>query len=400
MRSRFWIIPLALTVLSWTVLSCTPHYRWRNLRDEIATVRKTRSVPPLPGGYRDFPGAVHVHTELSRDSRGKLEAIVDAIRSSDGAFVITTDHHQPHVYERGFDGWKDGVLIVRGSEIIKGCRGTTGAGCNSLLVLGMDDYLDPKGLTMEEVIGRVRSAGGLAVAAHPDGFVDWQAPIDGMEIYDILDDAAENKWMFPKWVFDILYSYRLFRDEVFLSILDPPNRGLRQWDRLTETRRVFAVAGNDAHQNLRWAGHQVDPYELTLRFVRTHVLAPFIANKNELLRAIASGHAYVSFDGLADAGGFAVWAENGDSGGTDDPVGIMGDEVSFRPGLRIRVQTPLEGRIRIIRNGVQTEETVSRGMSHSVSRPGVYRVEVFLKIRDRWRPWIYSNPLYVREASA
>jgi predicted metal-dependent phosphoesterase TrpH len=363
-------------------------------------VRQTRSVPSLPGGYRDFPGDIHVHTELSKDSRGKLEEIVEAVRASGGAFVITTDHHQPSVYERGFDGWKEGILIVRGSEIIKGCRGITGAGCNSLLVIGLDDYLDPKGLTMEEVIGRVRSSGGLAIAAHPDGFVDWQAPVDGMEIYDILDDAAENKWLFPKWAFDVLYSYRLFRDEVFLSILDPPARGLRRWDRLTETRRVVAVAGNDAHQNLRWAGRQIDPYGLTLRFVRTHVLAPALADKADLLRSIASGHAYVSFDGLADAGGFAVWAEDGEPDGTGIPAGIMGDEMPLRPGLRIRVQAPLEGRIRVIRNGVKMEETVSRGTVIPVSEPGVYRVEVSLKIRGCWRPWIYSNPIYVREASS
>jgi len=31
-----------------------------------------------------------------------------------------------------------------------------------------------------------------------------------------------------------------------------------------------------------------------------------------------------------------------------------------------------------------------------VDRPGVYRIEVSLRVVDRWLPWIFSNPIYVR----
>jgi predicted metal-dependent phosphoesterase TrpH len=396
MRSKKLIPSLAVVALSWTALSCTPHYKWQQLRNDIASIRDSRSISSLPGGYRDFPGAIHVHTELSGDSHGTLEAIAEATRMTDGVFVITTDHHRPKVYEKGFEGWKDGVLFVRGSEIIKGCKGITGAGCNSLLVLGVDRYIDPKEISMREVIEQIHASGGLAIAAHPDGFVDWDTPIDGMEIYDILDDAAEKEWKYPKWVFDVLYSYRPYRDEVFSSILDPPVRGVRKYDGLTATRRVVAVAGNDAHQNVRWAGRQIDPYSLSLRFVRTHVLSPTLTNKTDLLRAIASGHAYISFDGVVDGSGFGFWAEDAEPDGSSYAVKIMGDEVPLRTGLRLRIQIPAEGKIRVVRNGTKAEETISRGLTVPVKETGVDRVEVLLKIRGRWWPWIYSNPIYVR----
>ena len=37
-----------------------------------------------------------------------------------------------------------------------------------------------------------------------------------------------------------------------------------------------------------------------------------------------------------------------------------------------------------------------RELLHPVDRPGVYRIEVSLRVVDRWRPWIFSNPIYVR----
>ena len=346
----------------------------------------------LPKPYLDFPGTIHVHTVLSHDSEGTIDEIVEASLKAGSRYVITTDHHQPKVYQRGFGGWFNEVLIIRGSEIIKGCRGTTGAGCNSLLVLGLDEYLDEKDLTMMEVVREVKARGGIALAAHPSGYVDWSAPIDGMEIYDILDDAVDKKWKYPKWFFDILYSYNRYPHEVFLSILDPDEKGLSKWDELTQTRRIVAIAGNDAHQNVRFLGKQIDPYDLSLRFVRTHLLAPTL-NEASLLDALVSGHAYVSFDILSDATGFGFWAEDG------KVRGIMGDEMKLFPGLKLKVQTPLHAKIKVIRDGESFFTNEGQRWTLSIHQPGVYRVEVQLKIRNRWRPWIYSNPVYVRERS-
>lgn len=322
-----------------------------------------------------------------------MDEIVEASRQAGSAFVIMTDHHKPKVYNRGFEGFFEEVLVIRGSEIIKGCRGRTGDTCNSILVLGVKEYIDPKNLSMEQVIEEIRRRGGLAFAAHPHGFVDWDTDIDGMEIYDILDDAVDRKWKYPKYFFDVLYSFRKFPDEVFLSILDPPQQGIRKWDELTQQRRIVAIAGNDAHQNFRFAGRQIDPYNLTLRFVRTHILALSLTEQ-EVLAALAAGHVYLSFDILADATGFGFWAES------DRVLGIMGDEVEWTQGLKLKVQMPLAGRIQIIKDGLPFKKATARQFTLPVEEPGVYRVEVSLPIHGHWWPWITSNPIYVREQNA
>jgi hypothetical protein len=318
-----------------------------------------------------------------------MDEIVEASRRAGSAFVIMTDHHSSKVYSRGFEGLFEDVLVIRGSEIIKGCRGRTGDTCNSLLVLGVKDYIHHKTLTMSQVVDKVKKRGGLAIAAHPNGFVDWHTDIDGMEIYDILDDAVDHRWKFAKYFFDVLYSFNRYPDEVFLSILDRPEQALQKWDELTQKRRIVAIAGNDAHQNIRFSGKQIDPYSLTLRFVRTHVLAPSLGER-EILSALAAGHAYVSFDILADATGFGFWAES------DRVLGIMGDEVEWAEGLTLKLQTPIAGKIVVMKDGRLFKKATAQKLTLPVEEPGVYRVEVSLPIRGEWWPWIYSNPIYVR----
>lgn len=383
------LVPAVLVAL--TLASCTPHVVLENLRRELETLADARRALSLPEPFQDFAGAIHVHTELSHDSEGTLEEIAAASRAAGSSFVITTDHHHPRVYERGFRGWLDGVLFVRGSEITKECRGPTGAGCNSLLVLGLDEPVERHSIPMEQVIRDVKARGGLAFAAHPDGFRNWDSPIDGMEVYDILDDAAESRWKWPKWFLDVLYSYPEYRREVFLDILDPPRRGLERFDEITRTRRITAIAGNDSHQNLKFRGFVADPYDVTLRFVRTHVLAPTL-DEEHLLSALVAGRAYFSFDGLVDATGFGYWAQDGGL------AGVMGDEVLETPTLVLRVQTPLPGRIRVVRGGQVVREADGTDLYLAPSGPGAYRVEVSLFVAHRWWPWIYSNPIYVREA--
>ena len=50
----------------------------------------------------------------------------------------------------------------------------------------------------------------------------------------------------------------------------------------------------------------------------------------------------------------------------------------------------------LLRDGVPIRREEGRLLRHGVDRPGVYRVEVSLRVVDRWRPWIFANPIYVR----
>jgi hypothetical protein len=43
-------------------------------------------------------------------------------------------------------------------------------------------------------------------------------------------------------------------------------------------------------------------------------------------------------------------------------------------------------------------EEIDQDLTGGVSEPGVYRVEAYLRVLGKYRPWIFSNPIYVTKA--
>jgi len=368
---------------------CTPQYRLQSLQLELAE-RPAEGPPAGLEGYQDLRGAIHVHSYLSHDSEGTHEEIVRSAQEAGLDFIIMTDHDHPEIFREGMQGRYEDVLVIRGMEMIKGCRGTADL-CASLLAVGIRDYFDHRPLTFQQVIDEVHRQGGLAIVAHPRGWREWSLDgMTGIEIYDILDDVMDKKWKFPKFFLDILYSYRKYPDEVFISIQDQPRWHLDKWDELTQTRKIVGIAGNDSHQNVRVMGRQLDPYLSCFRFVSPHILALKL-DEETILSALKEGHAYVAFDLLSDATGFGfALTDQGKSW-------LMGEEVRFGPGQTLTVRLPQQGRIVLIRDGQEVNRCGGCSeLSLPVEGPGVYRVEAFLRIQNRWRPWIFSNPIYVR----
>lgn len=369
--------------------SCTPHHRLESLRTALAELQSQRS--PVMGleGTKDFRGVIHVHSYLSHDSEGGPEEIIQGAKEAGLNFIIMTDHDTPQIFTQGMQGWHQGILIIRGMEIIKGCHGAADR-CTSLLAIGLAGYFDHRPLTFQQVLDEVHRQGGVAIVAHPRGWRDWTLEgITGIEIYDILDDAMDKKWKFPKYFFDILYSYNEYPDEIFLSIQDRPVWHLKKWDQLTQERKMVGIAGNDAHQNVKVMGRRLDPYSLSFHYVTTHILAPQL-DEPSVMSALRAGHAYVAFDLLSDATGFLFVG----SGGSHQAV--MGDQFLYTPGQILTARLPSAGLIIVIKDGQPFRQCYCHHYSIPVEGPGVYRVEVFLKVQNRWRPWIFSNPIYVR----
>ncbi len=74
----------------------------------------------------------------------------------------------------------------------------------------------------------------------------------------------------------------------------------------------------------------------------------------------------------------------------------MGDEVTFAPGQRLVARFPVTCQIRLMSGGKMLGEKTGDHFEHVVAAPGVYRVEGWLDVAGERRPWIYSNPIYVR----
>jgi hypothetical protein len=136
----------------------------------------------------------------------------------------------------------------------------------------------------------------------------------------------------------------------------------------------------------------IDPYERSFWNSSTHVLAPKL-DEPTLRAALKAGHAYVAHDWMCEATGFRFDAVSADG----QPVGIMGDEVNFADGLKLRAQFPLACQTRLLRDGVQVAVTAGKaGAEFPVKEPGVYRLEAWLTVDGEPRPWIFANPIYVR----
>jgi len=75
----------------------------------------------------------------------------------------------------------------------------------------------------------------------------------------------------------------------------------------------------------------------------------------------------------------------------------MGEEAPFPGEGEIRVHLPQGGEIRLIKDGVLLLTWNGRDALCRVGEKGVYRVEAYLKVPFfGWRPWIFSNPIYLR----
>jgi hypothetical protein len=264
------------------------------------------------------------------------------------------------------------------------------------LAFGFRDSLVPdehNGWDFEKLFATVRAQGGLSVIAHPRGLpdVEYFQHADGMEIYDIADAMREKIIDAPRQLLEFALSAADYPEEILLPLVERVNWPLVRWDALTRNRRVLGIMGNDAHQNIRAFGRQIDRYDLIFRVLNMHVLAASLTEES-IIAALREGRCFASFGLLADASGFQFRARGVLNGAQR---ALMGEVLKLEPGLVLEVQSPIPAAIILMRDGVPIRREEGRLLRHGVDRPGVYRVEVSLMVVDRWRPWIFANPIYV-----
>jgi len=401
-RRRFLQTSLALGLgTMWPAAGgCSHQPSLQAIHDALDSLRNQRvTLPPL-AGHREFRGVVHAHTGLSHDSTGTVEELLSAARSAKLDFLVTTDHYTPRIFTEGLQGSHGAVLVVRGVEVALGCTRQGGLlrRCASVLAIGLREPLKPRPdgqWDWDDLFRTIRGQGALAVIAHPRGMMNssYYRYADGMEIYDLADTMRERLVDVPRYLLDLALDRTEHREELFMQlVVERSNWNLVAWDRFLQTRRFVGLGGNDAHQSLSVMGLHLDPYDLVFRAVNTHVLAPSLSPKN-LVEALRAGRCFTAFNLLADGAGFQFVVRDGDGGSV---VGLMGDEVPMEDGLVLVAQSPIPGVLELLRDGVPIRRLEGRNLRYAVDRPGVYRMEVSLQVVDRRRPWIFSNPIYVR----
>lgn len=322
----------------------------------------------MPVPFQDIRGVFHVHSAWGGHSLGTCADIAAAARMADCQFVFMTEHAGPG---EGSCPGEEGLVFISGRE-----------------------HQEEGKALLEDNLGRFQVGESATSAADLAG-------LDGMEIFNLHESAREN----DDWYRRLLAAYhQLFLTHLFpFHLWEPDIARLRLWDEILKQREITGVGGTDAHQNIGLilqtaAGQpvfrvQVDPYEESFRFVTTHVLLPQGASPTEdaILEALRRGAAYVAFEKIAPSDGFSFHAVEG---GRRLP---MGSQVGKQAALVL--QAPLPSEFRLVHNGAVVQRMTGISFQIDDLKSGFYRVEIFPIDPPPLlasRPWIISNPIFVR----
>jgi hypothetical protein len=392
---------------------------------------RRRSLPPAKAGLTDFRCNFHAHAEDSAHTGGTRPEMLAAAMRVGVNGIFLSDHFRP---PRDFmDSWRfktNGVLFVPGSE----ARG--------FLISPMASVFGRMELPATELAKLVTAGDGLAFLSHieerPDHCMEG---LTGLEIYNRHYDAKRDlpgllqlamRLTDQREVAELEDLVRLYPAEMLAAQVRYADTYLDKWDAETKTRRLTGVGANDCHHNqvmivkvvdednvlvgtivdkdeqmravssnLRPSIRRLtrgrkpgdiavrldfDPYHQALLCVCTHVFAPELTEA-ALRTAVKAGRVYVSHDWMADPTGFSFEDEFGK---------FMGDEFRFQLCRGLRARIPVPGMIRLLCSGEELARTTGTELRYLPTTPGVYRVEAWLEIGGEWRPWIYSNPIYLR----
>ena len=394
-------------------------------------------IPPLPG-LNDYRCILHAHAEDSDHTGGTLpEMLADAKKAGISAILLTDHYRPPRDFIDGrWRGMKDGVLFIPGSEV-RGC-----------LVYPESSVLSKMQEPFPSFLKSVTAGEGMIFLSHIEERADHPMEgFTGLEIcnrhYDAKKDMASLiavalKLTDPKQLAELQEAVRLYPDELLDFQCEYPEVYLNKWDAETKQYRLTGVAANDCHHNqvfiIKMAdpetvllgtavdkddqmrkvtassrpgikkmteGHKagdilarvdIDPYERSFWNSSTHVLAPRL-DEPAIRTALKAGHTFVAHDWLCDATGFRFEAING----TGKQVGICGDELKRSEGQKLTAWFPVACQSRVLRDGIQIAQASGKDrLEVPIAEPGVYRLEAWFIVDDEARPWIFSNPIYVR----
>lgn len=390
-KIKVWLI---LSLCFFFISGCA--FELKQMRIDIENYEKQRKnfEPAFEKlGLKDYKGVIHVHTSLSRDSQGKIEEIVEAAKKNKIDFVILTDHNGPEVIAKEPQGMIDGILFIKGVEIIKDKT--------DILAISPNEYIDKGRFDWPEITQKLREQNALIAIAHADylyrnfDIKDY----DAIEIYDIFDDVlTERVWKWPGHLWRIICCWEKYKEEIFLKILDRPDYALKKWtDNLKyppiADKHIAAISGNDSHQNVKIFKRQLDPYWLSFKMTSTHIIAEEFS-KTAILKALKMGRTYISFD-IAGGGSnqFEFYAIAGEN---QQKLLLMGDEIEFQDYIYLVARLNGAGKIKLFRNQKIILEKIGNSLIFTADGPGIYRVEAERKIGSKWYPLIISNPIYIK----
>lgn len=164
------------------------------------------------------------------------------------------------------------------------------------------------------------------------------------------------------------------------------------------------VAGGDVHgQRYRVGPLTIPffPYDDGFRLIHTHVLVAerltgdLSHDRRLILQALRQGSCYMSYDRRKSAIGFSFMTQD-----QSTVCATMNGSLVLGDGVLMSVTVPSEARITLKRDGVPVATVKGQTLVYEAKDPGAYRVEVYYRLLGRDRPWIFSNPIWVKPAAS
>ncbi len=375
-------------------------------------------APALPTRYTHaVRGVTSVHSEASHDAEGRPDEVARSARRAGLDYVVLSDHPRPEPELPAPPGYRDGVLLVDGREVVVRVGGDD---VGRLLVFGMDTAIYRWEGSLAALSTRLRHDDAVAMVVHarsPRPRERWHGPaVDGIVGWEVLDVSemarrrVRSLWA-PLHILDVVTGLPLgigHRSILRLNREGFDVPGVLGWDSLAADRAFTATAGLNHHPKIRLLDMPFPSYGPFFGTAVNHVLlegplpddAPAAADS--LAEAFRRGTVFISLGDNERAASFRFVAATAD-GATAE----MNEMAPFGPDWRLCAGVPglATGRVvyRVVRNGRTMDWVRGPTLEWPVDRPGTYRVEVYrygLRIRNwflGFRPWIFSNAIHLQE---
>lgn len=347
---------------------------------------KTASPEAIPS--YEIHGVYHIHTRYS-DGRSTPQKIARIAARQGLDFIILTDHGNPNLRSLESQGWRDGVLVLAGSELSVS-RG-------HLVALDISPPRRPFPQNAEDAARAIVANGGFSVIAHPFSKVRWswgsEVEYAGLEIIDTDTMFKRNFWRALPYLPSLLFRPRFY----LLKTLERPTQTLRKWDELNTDHILYGYFSADAHLLYRVL---LTGFHLHLILDRP-LAKEFGQARSQVFGALKEGRFFSAVNAAGEARGFRFWAE---AGGNHFPMGSLIPAHFISVGLRLNARLPFRSGIEmwLLHNGKVVFTSTEGAASFAVTEPGTYRVEVYLRGSsplNRNVPWVVSNPIFIREDS-
>lgn len=345
-----------------------------------------------------YPGNIHIHSRYS-DGSGDLEEIAQAAAAAGLSYVIVTDHETLAGLPE--ESIRHGVLLLVGVEINRTYNHYLGFDLAEMVEADEDDP--------QRVIDQVREAGGFGYIAHPFEiaspyiekgksypWIHW--PVFGFHGLEIWNYTSHWRGLHPS-LFKTLYWFFINRKG---AMSGPPREALSLWDCYNRCgHRIFALGGSDAHAYLYRLGllkTVIFPYRYLFGTINNYIVlddalsGSFDRARQQVLQALRKGRSYICFDSLGSGHNFHFYAMRGRT------RVLMGGEIELNGECSLHIRCPgKRSLLRLFWNGKPVLQKKGTDLDYYPLAAGFYRVEVYYRpLLGRPRPWIYSNPIFVK----